>query len=263
MVRLKYAVLEANGTYDEPGSSWNYDFILTYLKGFGTRINNDIITTISRLEIPEKDFECKKPIEVPVIVQTTKAYNISSTSAFLEGYVVSGKQIAARCTWRKAADGALASCWDISNDIPTSGLLNTGQYFHCVASGLAQNTEYNYRVCGREGDRIADGGMISFKTNISCGTPLTAGGGTEGLSVNFGMGAVAGYAQVGFEAYNIPDKLEIWHGGILIHSTGGYVSDYHFNNVYHDPVRGQEWEIRVYGNSDTNTEWELNISCPK
>jgi hypothetical protein len=166
MVRLRYYVLPANGTYVEPGSFLNHNFIGTYLTGFGTKIKNDIIATIARLEMPEKDFECKKPVEVPVIVQTTEASNISATAAFLNGYVVSGKQILGYCLWRKAENGAPASCWDSLNGLPTSGDLNTGEYFYCVGTGLSPNTVYNYRVCGLENNRIADGGMNSFQTLV-------------------------------------------------------------------------------------------------
>lgn len=248
--------------YDHPYSLKNHAFIKIYLAGYSDRIRGQILDRINSLQTPDKDFECKEPDEVPVSVLTMPAGAISITSARLHGYVQSGKQISSMCVYKLSANGDPATCSYFFNYMASSGIFDTGDNFYCTVDGLSQNTEYKFRVCGREGDRISDGGVRSFKTSISCGTPLVADGGSEGLVVNFGMGPIPGYAQVQFEAFTIPDWLEIRHGGITIYTTGGYVSGFNSSSVYHNPSLGQEWEVRVYGNSDTNTAWELNITCP-
>jgi hypothetical protein len=148
-----------------------------------------------------------------------------------------------------------------------SGSYNTGESFYCNLKNLVAGTKYNYRVCGREGERISDGGEKSFTTkapeSVPCGIPLSGNGGDEGLTTTRGMGTIAGNATVEFNAYTIKDALEIWHGNKQIYTTGGFVSGRHSSDkVYHDPSRGRDWEIRVYGNSDKDTAWDLEISCP-
>lgn len=243
----------------------DHGFVNTYLAGYKDRIRKQVFERIMELETPEKAYKCKKPSEVPVKVTTTSAGNISRTSAHLYGYVQSGKQIAGYCSWKPADSGNPQTCSSLRNKIKTSGNFDTGDSFYCTAKKLSENTTYNYRVCGREGNRISEGRVKSFKTKgpvVPCGTPLTANGGTEGLTTDFGMGTTAGYATVEFNAHTIKDALEIWHGRKQIYTTGGLVSGMHSNSVYHDPSRGQDWSIEVSGNADTGTVWELTISCP-
>lgn len=275
LVRAFYPdTLAANvPAYDNPDSMIDHEFVETYLGGYKSRIIGQILQRIASLETPEKTFECKEPEEVPVEVNTTYATNVSATSALLNGYVVSGKQIAGLCIRQKAASGDPATCWSYRNLIATSGNFDTGEGFYCIADGLSPGTDYKFRVCGREGDRISDGGVKSFKTGgTQCGASASYSGGTEGLSITYGMGSSSGYSLVEFEAYEVPDKLEIWQGDKLLYTTSecsvfgcssGYVSGYHSKQVYHNPSNGEIWKIRVYGNSITSTKWDVKISCPE
>lgn len=76
--------------YDNPDSLTHHGFAQSYLKGYGDRIRDHIIDSISALDAPEMDETCKDPEDVPVAVVTGNATNISSTSAQLNGYVQSG-----------------------------------------------------------------------------------------------------------------------------------------------------------------------------
>ena len=263
--------------YDNPNSLIDHEFKETYFtpepRGYRSRIIGQILQRIATLKTPEKKEECKNPEEIPVVVNTTNAINISATSASLQGYVQNGKQIAARCVWRMASNGAPNSCYSIRDSIATSGSLNAGANFACTATGLSPGTNYNYRVCGRQGDRISDGGSKPFRTGgVQCGQTASYSGGSEGLTVTYGMGTTSGNSSVEFEAYTIPDKLEIWQGSRMLYSTkecgvfgcsSGYVSNYHTANVYHNPYYGETWQIKVYGNANTDTKWVVKVSCPQ
>ncbi len=148
--------------YDNPNSMTDHGFIDTYLTGFRGRIVSQINNRTSSLSTPQKDFECMEPEEVPVNVITNSATNITKSSARLNGKVLSGKQIAGYCIYRKASSGDLATCRSYRNNIPTSGSLDTDEVFYCNISNLSENETYNFRVCGREGERISDGGQKSF-----------------------------------------------------------------------------------------------------
>ena len=100
LVRLGYYVLPANMTYDEPGTLLNHSFIGTYLAAAGPKIRSDVFNTINRLVVPEKHFDCKTPDEVPVIVDTTYANYITQSSARLNGYVISGKNLYTWTNWK-------------------------------------------------------------------------------------------------------------------------------------------------------------------
>ena len=253
----------------------DHGFLETYFapESYRARIVGQILQRISTLQTPEKSFECKEPEEVPVVVNTTYAINVSATSASLRGHVQSGKQIAGYFVWRKAAYGNPETCWSLRNRMATSGSLDTDDDFWLTITGLSPGTNYNYRVCGREGSRISDGGVKPFRTGgTQCGQSAYYSGGSEGLTVTYGMGSRSGYSRVDFEAYTIPDKLEIWQGGRLLYVTEkcgtfscvpAYVSGHHTANILHNPIYGSTWQIKVYGNSNTNTQWQVKVSCPQ
>lgn len=280
LVRILYPdTLPANvPPYDNPSSLSDHEFVTIYFApdsvgGYRARIVGQILQRISTLQAPEKSFECKDPDEVPVVVNTTYPTNISATSASLRGHVQSGKQIAGYFIWRKASYGNPSTCWSMRDRIATSGSLDTGEDFWLTITGLSPGTNYNYRVCGREGSRISDGGVKSFRTGgTQCGHSASYSGGSEGLTVTYGMGSRSGYSRIDFEAYSIPDKLEIWQGGRLLYVTKkcgtfscvpAYVSGHHTANILHNPIYGSTWQIKVYGNSNTNTQWQVKVSCPQ
>jgi len=242
----------------------SHGFVDTYLNPegpFRSLIRSHVLQSIDRIERPEIIFECLDPSTVEVNVDTIDATNISSSSAQLNGRVASGKEIAASFILQPLTSTNL-SCATLN--LPETGPLSTGDLFSGTFA-VRPDTTYFYMACGREGDRVDSGATVSFRTPesaVPCGTPFSASGGTEGMDINYSMGGTAGSVLVEFQAYTIPDMLEIWQGGRRIYSTGDLVSGLHTTTIYHDPDNGLEWNIRVYGNSNSGTAWDLNISCP-
>jgi hypothetical protein len=152
------------GNVSSSDITWtNHEFIEAYLGAYKSRIVGHVRQRISDLETPDKAFECKDPDEVPVSVVTMSAYPQEKT-ATLQGKVESGKMIAGHFIYNKAEDGTPATCWNYRNRIATSGRLNTGDRFAFTADKLRPGTEYLYRACGRQGERISDGGVVGFTT---------------------------------------------------------------------------------------------------
>lgn len=238
----------------------NHGFVDTYLDQngpFRNRIRDHILQTINMIETPEEAPEC-----ADVVVETLDASNISSTSAQMFGRVVSGKDVYVQFIHKQESTPTTLSCDDLI--MPESGTFKAGdQYYSTVL--LAPDTTYYFRTCGRSGDKISSGAIKTFHTpkpSVPCGNSLKASGGTNGLDMLYSMGSQGGYVLVEFEAYEIPDKLEVWHGGTRILNTPGYVSDCNYGTVYHNPSKGYEWNIKVFGNSISSTAWVLHISCP-
>lgn len=216
------------------------------------------LQTISMIEPPEEAQECKE-----VTVETQNATNISSSSAQLAGKVINGNNVAGHFIVKPDYNPNPLSCTDFN--MPESGTLKAGDQFHSTVS-LQPDTTYHYRACGRSGDIISSGEILSFKTNpipiVECGGTYVASGSTEGLEVHFDMGSTGGMVHFTFDTYQIPDMIEIWHGGNKIYSTD-YVSGRIEADICHKSALGPTWVIMVYGNTDPNTRWDLTLSCPK
>ena len=240
--------------------SANHGFVDTYLDQngpFRNRIRDHILQTISMIEAPEEAPACRE-----FAIETLDANNISPTSAQLRGQVINGNNVHGEFILKQAASTSPLSCYDLT--MPESGTLKAGDQFTSTVFLVPDNTYY-FRACGRSGDTISSGEILTFHTprpSKPCGSSLETGGGTNGLEVLYSMGSEGGYVLVEFEAYSIPDKLEIWQGGTTILNTPGYVSDCNYGTVYHNPSRGYEWNVKVFGNSNSSTAWKLNISCP-
>lgn len=211
------------------------------------------------LEAPEVAPECRN-----VYVETLNAINISTTSAQLLGNIVSGKDVYATFIVKPSSEPAILSCADLN--LPVSGTYKAGDQFSTGLDGLDPDTIYYYRACARAGENFSSGDIKSFRTlprpSIPCGSSYVRDGGTAGLDTYWTLGSTGGYVLVEFEAYEIPDKLEIWQGANLIVKTPGYVSDCNFATVYHNPSDGTDWRVLVFGNSDAATGWDIHISCP-
>jgi len=240
--------------------SANHGFVDIYLDQngpFRNRIRDHILETISIIESPEVAPECKE-----VAVETLDAINVSSTSAQLVGQVINGKNVYGQFLLKMGSNPSPLSCDDLI--MPESGSLVAGDKFNSTVF-LEADTTYFYRACGRSGDKISSGSIKTIQTpkpSIPCGSSLWADGGTNGLDMLYSMGSQGGYVLVEFEAYEIPDKLEVWQGGTKILKTPGYVSDCNYGIIYHNPSKSYEWNIKVFGNSSSSTAWELHISCP-
>ena len=123
---------------------------------------------------------------------------------------------------------------------------------------------------GGEGGRSA-GVVIGYTPPgpppVSCGTPVSAKGGTTGLTQVMDMGTKAGLVTAEFEAYSIPDALTINSQNSAkteLANTHGLVGGSHNFPFDFDATRlGNRFiDIKVTGNSDPSTAWTLTVSCP-
>jgi hypothetical protein len=101
----------------------------------------------------------------------------------------------------------------------------------------------------------------------ACGGTITSSGSSAGLVTTVNDGSTPGPVQVGFQAFTIPDGLEIRAGsasGAVLATTSGLVSGYHTFTIQFDPTQlgSTNLYVHVTGNSDTGTEWTLAVSCP-
>lgn len=96
-----------------------------------------------------------------------------------------------------------------------------------------------------------------------CGAPINSAGstGTHEFVKTIGTGRQT--VTVNFEAYSIPDKLEIFAGGKVLAATNGFVQGLHQLVFTFDSAALGTTQItaRVTGNSDTNTQWKLCLDC--
>ncbi len=263
-LRMVTSILDATGIYvtsDVTGHSFR-DTYLTHYES-SSQIRSHIYATIARLTSPSKPEECDPAI--PVIVKSTNATHITITSATLLGTFEKGTNASARCEYEPASSGDPASCESLKSSMSSSGIFKKGDGIQCTVKDLVPDTNYKYRMCAREGDYVYDGGLSLFKTPVAtntCDQAIDRTGGTEGLSLIYYMGYTAGTVNVTFEPYTIPDKFEIWQNGVKRLYSPGYVSTTQTGSFYYNPNNGAEFDVRVYGNSNTGTAWDLEITCP-
>ncbi len=122
---------------------------------------------------------------------------------------------------------------------------------------------------GRIRSHVVDvANQISAKSECApssppCGTPIDSGGstGTYNYVQTIGQGAQTVVAN--FEAYSIPDQLEIFAGGTKLASTNGLVSGFKQLSFTFDSAQLGTTQItaRVTGNSDSGTLWKLCVAC--
>jgi hypothetical protein len=108
---------------------------------------------------------------------------------------------------------------------------------------------------------------VAPPTAIPCGGSISSRGGPEGFATTMDMGSTAGQVSVAFEAYMIPDSLSITSQNgpkTSIANSGGYVNGYRTYSYDFDPdALGSRYvTVKVTGNSDQGTRWELSVSCP-
>lgn len=97
----------------------------------------------------------------------------------------------------------------------------------------------------------------------ACGLPINSGGGTGTYDFAKTLGAGKQTVTANFEAYGIPDKLEIFAGGRRLASTDGLVSGFHNLTFEFDSAALGTTQLtaRVTGNPDLVTAWKLCLDC--
>lgn len=96
-----------------------------------------------------------------------------------------------------------------------------------------------------------------------CGTPIDSGGSTGTYDYVQTIGSGTQTVTANFEAYRIPDQLEIFAGGTKLASTDGLVSGFKQLSFTFDSAQLGTTQLtaRVTGNSDSNTLWKLCVAC--
>lgn len=120
----------------------------------------------------------------------------------------------------------------------------------------------NGRVAGSVTDYVAP-----VPPSIPCGQPISAGGGTEGLTTTLDLGTTSGTVSVEFEAYDVPDALEIRSKNsarTILVTTVGLVSGFRQYSFHYDPNQsGSRFiDVKVTGNEISSTAWTVAVSCP-
>jgi hypothetical protein len=76
------------------------------------------------------------------------------------------------------------------------------------------------------------------------------------------MGNMAGWVDMTFDAYTIPDQWYVIQNGVKKFWSSQKLSGKYTKRIHYDPEDGAFYDITVYGNSDPATGWTLTISCP-
>lgn len=162
-VRKAYPILGQNVTWDRPGDSEDHGFDDVYLAKWGdTLIKPQILSMINTLQTPVKNIDCATDAEIPVQIATWNATNITTTTATLNGYLTSGRNVYVWFNW-KFGSSDVAACSSTQNVYP-GGTSSVGAKTLDVYN-LPSNTDIYYRACAiGAGNRISEGMVVSFRT---------------------------------------------------------------------------------------------------
>ncbi len=96
-----------------------------------------------------------------------------------------------------------------------------------------------------------------------CGTETAAGGaGTTETDHNLGPGGPNHQVTIVYDMYGIGDTMEIYHNGLMIHTTGN-VSDTGVVNLPWNPVSGvDDYFIMVRMIGPQGSLWKYTVNCP-
>jgi len=102
---------------------------------------------------------------------------------------------------------------------------------------------------------------------VNCAGRRLDEGSSAGVEYIHELGTGSGSFRMQFEAFGIPDALVVRAGnssGPVLLQTNGLVSGFDEWSTPHDPVAlgTTKVHVRVNGNPDTGTWWELALGCP-
>ena len=147
--------------------------------------------------------------------------------------------------------------------------LAPGAYTVISTQNLPQDTSRVAMVF--EGQVGMEAGVIGVVKDYSapatpCGGGINPNGGYEGLDILVELGDQPGSVSLWFNAYDIPDSLNIYAvgSGVELFSTGGKIagevnSGFYFNAADHG---ASTVRVKVVGGS-AQTEWLLSLGCPQ
>jgi hypothetical protein len=162
-VMTVYPVLPYNENYTEPTEWASHSFNKVYLKQWGlTRIKPDILNVIAKLKTPVKHIDCATDAEIPVQIATWTATNVTATTATLNGYLTSGRNVFTWFNWQFGSSDVPAC--SSNQSVYPGGISSVGQKTLNLYN-IPSNTDVYYRACAiGVGNRISEGMVVDFKT---------------------------------------------------------------------------------------------------
>ncbi|MFQ3246984.1 MAG: hypothetical protein ACI9SP_003638 [Arenicella sp.] len=134
-------------------------------------------------------------------------------------------------------------------------------------TGLKADTRYKVVACAKGSDlTVSQSPDVIIRTEdvpvLDCGIQSFRGG-SAGLRVIFNMGSTSGFTEVTFNAFTVPDSLQIFahNTNRLLFSSNGFISG-SFTQKFLVDTSVTRVDVIVFGNSNTATEWELTLRCP-
>ena len=122
--------------------------------------------------------------------------------------------------------------------------------------GQDVGTSYAYRMFCPD--------QLGSKVNpLPCGGDAVIGQGAGVTDTWIDMGANAGQALFHYDAFNVPDKIDIYQGTTLVATTGAFVSGEDYLGFNYDPNNGTLILVRMTGSTGpSDTTWAFRLSCP-
>lgn len=196
-VKQTYPILNQVVTYDRPNDALDHSFDSVYLAAWGqSHIKPQILSMINTLQAPTKNIDCATDAEIPVQIATWTATNITATSAQLNGYLTSGKNV---YVWFNSQIGSsnVASCASTISVYP-GGTGQANQYY--LEKAFPSSANVYYRACAiGVGNRISEGAVVHFQTLATPPAPVAT---TRNISVCASWNTLANpFSNTGLYAY--------------------------------------------------------------
>ena len=200
-------------------------------------------------------------ITVPSLV------NIGQTSFSTQIEVTSGENIDVWFFVASASGPQRPVCR--SSQFDGIGPHSVGDIVNGSAAQLLPGTEYIFRACAMAADlEVFSTPYVVFRTdnpNVPV-LPCSSGffrGNSAGLSVTFDLGNQGGISNYTFDAFQIPDRLQIFEHGTnrILSSTAGFVSGVNRGQFSADGI--EQVDIVVTPNVDARTEYTISMECPR
>lgn len=214
----KFTSGTSTGSYSISGGYFSAN-TLYYVKAFSVTYINGVKTVSSGSYVT---FTTSPALSLP-IVSTNDISSIANISALGGGDVTSsgGASVTRR-----------GICYSSSNALPdttmTKVVVGSGTgYYLADMTGLSNNTTYYVRAWAKNSVGVAYGSTKSFTTQyIQCGNYFNNDGGhIYPGTYTVDLGTSTGYVSLSFDAYEVPDKLDItWDGNLVLRT--GYISTY-------------------------------------
>lgn len=92
-----------------------------------------------------------------------------------------------------------------------------------------------------------------------CGESTNSGGAGV-TSTRHSLGVTPGTVVINYNMLSVPDKMDVYYDGVLVATTGGYVSGTGSVSFEYDAT-GPDW-CRVVVTGPSGTVWFYTLECP-